>query len=584
MSEKRKGAAAPTPEEETSNISPFIIQEKRGDGSVARFSSLEQFAENLPDLLAALDEADAAIRAEMEKQYNLETMRAFTPEVASMPFAHDLKINEVLYRGLGHASENTLDWADKETNGGARRYLFFCMNLRYTFLSSMVELETAVEEEAAEFERLGLKLDEFEHVDLASLPVTLNCEKADGLPLGYIKGEEESYPYQGIRDPQDVFNILRALYVIGLESFLRQVVGRTPILPSQKRLLASEEKPHIDEVKSIAQFKVEKMAVNHSLLIKTLDGLVEIAYGKPSYRLDPANKKSKSQESYELTASEKRCSQFFVENNANVEHVKDIMAVIYTLRKDKRAEGFKHRGKIWFTEATIAREWLRTEQGTISNPDKAKASKKIIHDAIFMLSSAQICGTKPDGSPLAVDYVMNAVFRDKMKDEKGFIHNDVWGFPDDAIPVYSETIGSIYDYPKLDLPPLKPTNVWMRGFLIDALNQGRAKLYSGDKKTKTKNFTIKRSWETIFEKASPLKGGQLPPKTKARIVNDMQEMLRAIAKDDCKGKFRESRPMSIKAWSTRDASRGRGKGSWELLVIECSSSYRVFNEEDIDLM
>lgn len=249
MSEKRKGAVAPTPEEATSKIAPFSIQEKRGDGSVARFNSLEQFAENLPDLLAALEEADAAIRSEMEKPCNLETMRAFTSDVSRFPFAYDLKINEVLYRGIGHASEDTLDWADKETDGGARRYLSFCFNLRPVFFSVMTELELSAETEPLEFERLGLKLDKRGHIDLTSVPADLVCEAPDGLPLGYVRDTSvdsgEIYPYQGVKHPQDVFNIIRGLCCIGLKDFLVSVIENAPIYSIQRKGSAKKEEANL---------------------------------------------------------------------------------------------------------------------------------------------------------------------------------------------------------------------------------------------------------------------------------------------------------------------------------------------------
>lgn len=395
-----------------------------------------------------------------------------------------------------------------------------------------------------------------------------------------FKGESGKIdPYDAMLDglidfnmAEDQYYALHILCTLGHAEKLREVLRPEPL----------------EQVKAVASYPVDEMTTNHAFINKAIDGLFEIAHGKKSFELAPKNTRSKSKEKYKLTASEDYCAAYFGGNRgANTEHVKAIMSAVHTMRTDRRAEGYMYKGRIWFQESTIVRELLRTQQGSIEKPRNATTAKRLVHDAITMLSSAQVSGTDASGNTLALEYFMQAAYREKLIVGGRVLEGGFWGFPENATPIedYSKEIGQSYSYPLLEGDVMSMKNVWIRTYLLDVLNQARAELYTkgGKVNPRKRNTKVKRSWAEIFRKADPLKNGDLPPKTKQRIVSDFEQMLRTLAKMDSTGKLRAGRPMSIKARSERDATKGRGKGEWVNLVIECSSNFRAYKDDDIDL-
>lgn len=395
-----------------------------------------------------------------------------------------------------------------------------------------------------------------------------------------FKGESGKIdPYDAMLDglidfnmAEDQYYALHILCTLGHAEKLREILRPEPL----------------EQVKAVASYPVDEMTTNHAFIDKAIDGLVDIALGEKYFVLTPKNARSKSKEFYKLTASEDYCSAFFYENKgANTDHVKGIASAVHTLRTDRRAEGYTHKGRVWFQESTIVREWFRTQRGSIEKPRNATAAKKAVHDAITMLSSAQISGTDASGNTFALEYFMQAAYREKIVVGGRVLEGGFWGFPENATPIedHSKEIGQSYSYPLLDRDVMSMKNVWIKTYLLDVLNQARGQLYTkGGKVNPRKRHTeVKRSWEEIFKKADPLRNGNLPSKTKQRIVSDFEDMLRTLAKMDSTGKLREGRPMSIKARSERNATKGRGKGEWVNLIIECSSSFRAYKDEDISL-
>lgn len=339
---------------------------------------------------------------------------------------------------------------------------------------------------------------------------------------------------------------------------------------------AEEEQP---EELTIAQYKTDKSFVNHSFSMKVFNGLYEIAFGAPSFEISPKN--GKSAEKYKLTASQDSCRKFFYECGGNVEQIKDVLETVYTLRTDKRAEGFVCNGRVWFTVNTIVEEMRRTTAGTIA-AKKYPNDRKIIDAALVAASGAQIVGTKANGEPTNVMYAVNAVRRDTIE-YNGNTYNDVWGFVLDASTIndYAREIKQAYSYPLLAAKkPLTIDEAWIDRYLRDVLNKARGKLYKVGKSgnpsaqsSKVKKYTIEIRWEIIFETASPMK--EPDGRQKQRIVKTFEKVLKLQADMEKNGKMREGMPMYITAYSERDASRGRGKGAWVKLVIECSREMHV---------
>ena len=67
---------------------------------------------------------------------------------------------------------------------------------------------------------------------------------------------------------------------------------------------------------------------------------------------------------------------------------------------------------------------------------------------------------------------------------------------------------------------------------------------------------------------------------KRKLIGDFQAALIALAAMDARDKLHPGRPLYIHAYSEREAGRGRGKGAWVTLVIECTST---FHAPQIDL-
>ena len=357
---------------------------------------------------------------------------------------------------------------------------------------------------------------------------------------------------------------------------------------SYRRVEVKEPNPQAGEEIAVAQYPVTEVYQNHALLMKAIDGMLEIAFGAPYSELKPRNK-SKSKEQYKLTASENSCSQFFA-NGGNAEVMKLTLETVHTLVTDKRAEGFIVGGRIWFSVNTILREMLRTPSGTVRARD-AELSVRTIDNALWAASSAQIVGAKPDGSPLNVGYLINAERRESLE-HKGNMYRAVWGFMvnTQTINDYAEKeLGHFWRYPLT--PPLQTAKGGKRKaltldqatierYLRECLHQARADLYTENgNQRKSKKTVVKRSWEEIFKHFHPL--GPMDSRQKRKLIGDFQAALIALAAMDARDKLHPGEPLYIRAYSEREAGRGRGKGAWVNLVIECTSTLRT---PQIDLL
>ena len=408
--------------------------------------------------------------------------------------------------------------------------------------------------------------------ELAPIPVTIREMNEDGSAVEnpsyepmelYLIGERGTKNYVSTND------LISSLYVMGAINLA--VANNKPSTDSKKI-----------EVVELANFKTTESFENHGLIFKTLDeGLFHIAMGNDYFELKP--KSGNSKERYRLTASKGACSDFF-ENKGNAEIVKKVLETVFTIMDDDRAESFITRGRVWITVNAIVQEMRRTEGGTVSAKDY-KNDREMVDRALLAVSGAQIVGTKANGEPVNSIYVMNAVRRDKVV-YNNQTYYDVWGFETDITTAndYAKDLGYTHKYPLLKMgKPMTLDEAWIDRYLKDALNQARNELYTTDKNgnpkpTKATKAKVVRSWDAIFDKAFPT--GEIDSRKKAGVVKRFEKMLTILAEMDCHGELREGYPMSIKAYSERDARRGRGGGAWMNLVIECT---RETHRPKIDL-
>ena len=333
---------------------------------------------------------------------------------------------------------------------------------------------------------------------------------------------------------------------------------------------SKRETPVLSEEIELAQFDIRDSFVNHSLAMKTLKGMVSIAFGETSYELTPRG--GKSGESYKLTASTDACAKFFAEDGGNAQMMSRILETIHALITDENAPGFTYNVRIWFTTSKILEEVLRTQGGTVQG--RKNVNRKMVDDAILAASSAQIVGTNPAGEPINVEYFVNAVRRDVVT-FRGNAYRDVWGFDLKGWTINNLAIEleQAFRYPLLDMgKPLTVNQAAVERFLKDKLHEARGKLYtSNGKRQGRKSYTQRLSWETIFKDFQPLE--KMNSRQKRRLVEDFQSVLTVLAEMDSKDELHPGRPLYINAHSERQAGRGRGAGAWSSLIIEYSSSF-----------
>lgn len=334
---------------------------------------------------------------------------------------------------------------------------------------------------------------------------------------------------------------------------------------------------------TLAQYKTNKVLGNHDLALKALNGLVNIAYGEPYYEISP-RRNSKSKESYRVTGSQDACARFFAERGGNAEQIKAVLETVGMLMRDERAPGFVKNGRVWFTLNTIVEEMSRTTAGTLQGR-KCKASRELVDAALEAASSAQIKGVSPDGSPTNIIYPAPAV-RLKTATYNGETYHDVWGFDAEALTVnsYADELGHTYAYALLKADkPLSIDEKAIDRYIRDVLNKVRGRLYTIGKNGKVTKKRVTKwveelSWETIFATMRPTQ--PLDGRQKKKYVETFEKILKLQADMEKLGEARKGAPLYIKAYSVRDASRGRGKGAWSKLVIECTTSLR---EPDVNL-
>lgn len=369
----------------------------------------------------------------------------------------------------------------------------------------------------------------------------------------------------------------------GEESIASVLGNLSNLIPdADSTSVASTEE--IEEV-ALAQYQTDSSYENHSLMAKAIsNGLMSLAMGEPEYKLTP--KGGKSKEGYTLTGSAKHAAAF-ISLNGNGEILIDALETVQTLKKDPKACAFVYNGRIWFTVNTILQEMRRTAAGTVNGRDNKK-QRELVNAALHAASGMQIVGTDPQGRAINTTYVLNAELRDEVK-FRGKVYISVWGFPIDSWTLndYANELGHSWNYPLLNMKkPLTIDQAWIDRYLKDLLNEARSKLYATDannepKKRRRTTWKVERLWDGIFELAYPAK--QPNSRQKANLVKQFETVLTVLAKMDGKGELRDGMPLYITAHSERDGSRGRGKGAWVKLVIQCSSSFKAFSEGDVNL-
>lgn len=320
------------------------------------------------------------------------------------------------------------------------------------------------------------------------------------------------------------------------------------------------------------------MPIDHSFALKVLQGIEQIAYsGKGQFELTSHKKGSKERTVLNITPE--KCMDYIAHDNANWELCGRIVATVHNLLKQPEAIAKAEGGRAWITTATIIKELTRTAKGTNSKLTSNAEFKATVNDALAALSHASIETFDAKGKRIFLGSVFHCEYLETIKDKAGNVIYDAWSFDitneGTAWALFAEA--STSNTALLDIPPLKATNAWMPQFIDGTIMSAlRAKLYPAHGKG-LKQFTYKTSWNSIFDSADVKADGNIRPDVKKRIVKDFEAILTARAKTLAK---EESKPIWIQAKSTRDGSKGRGKGAWENLEV---TGYRTMRKLEIDL-
>lgn len=320
-----------------------------------------------------------------------------------------------------------------------------------------------------------------------------------------------------------------------------------------------------------------KMPTIHDFSIRALKGLEEIAYSNEGRFVLWA--KNGTRQNVVLKANPHSCSQFIANKNANWQYASRITAIVCECIRANKGIAYETGGRVWITTNTIARELTRTEEGVNSGATRNASFTSMINDCLEALSSAQIQMTDAGGNLCFMGYLFNAVYVSEAVDNCGNRIKDVWGFSIDAkdlsFAMFSERGTTKRKY--LAAPPMNPKNAWIvQVFQGDILSEIRNKLYPKRGKG-LKEYTATRQWEDIFKAANVKADGNISSHARKSLVEECQDKLIACAKNE-----RDNpQPIYIEAKSIRDASRGRGKGAWESLVVTGHKNLKKSYEIDL---
>lgn len=406
-----------------------------------------------------------------------------------------------------------------------------------------------------------------ELVNINDIKVHMECLRVDGKKTG-AKGMEDVLTLEELTtwvaadeaatkgDTALVEKILKAGYKI----------NDKPIEADEKTLVKRS---------SLATSPMASMISNRAFPLKVLRGIEEIPY-TDSGEFELASKNG-SDLKVAMRAIVKDCSEFIGNKGANSAGAERILPMIFEILNDPKTPTMG--GYVVISVNKIAKELTRTKHGVNAHATRNASFRKLVNDCIRALSTVRISVRERgklvfDGALLPASF-----YREEVTDDSGNVIKDVWFFavPSGGSDDFSKYISTgVVKTKLLDVPPLKPTNYWIPGELSNIISEIRNNLYPPKGKGKTE-YTVKRDWSRFFVSADVIAQGDIRSSVKNRVVADFEEQLLALAdnlKDD------QDKPIFLKAKSTRDAKRGKGKGAFLCLEI---TGYKKPRKPEINL-
>ncbi len=348
---------------------------------------------------------------------------------------------------------------------------------------------------------------------------------------------------------------------------VREIIASIPAVLDEDEDDESDEEP---EKLQLVTYKISHNEVSHAFASKSLRGLHAIATDTDGasggvFRIESGS--STSKDAVILTAVPARCKEFFEHGGANHYYIMRLLGVIHSLITDERAVKDASYGRVWVTEAKMLTEMSRTEQGAVSVKTSRNASSfSLLHTAMLMLTSSSTEITLPNGSTLATEKMVDAVFRASVV-SGGKVMANAWGFVPEIAPLFANELSHYVGYYAfLSLPPsVKEEDMAIPVMVQEWIHELRGKLYPAGRKPHKSSKVVKQ-FDKIFDDIAP--GCKLRSEKKKVIATKLVSVLAACAEKEC-GPDRASgdRPIWIQAQITRDPSRGRGKGSWVSIEV-----------------
>ena len=398
--------------------------------------------------------------------------------------------------------------------------------------------------------------------------VRMECLRVKGKEIG-IEGMEDVLTLEELTTWAEFGEAMAKGNNALAEKVLRQryKINDKPIEADEKTLVKRS---------SLATSPVASMIHNRAFPLKVLGGIEKIPYTDDGeFELTPKNGSSGR---VTMRAIPKDCSEFIGNKGANSAGAERILPMIYEILNNPRTPTVD--GFVIIPLSKLIRELTRTKNGVNEHATHNDNFRKLVNDCIRALITVRISEHDASDKLVFDGYLLpSAFYKEQVTDDSGNTIKDVWYFavPSGGRDDFSKHISSgVVKTELLDIPALKPTNYWIPSNLSNIISEIRNNLYPPRGKGKTE-YTVKRDWNKFFIAADVVAQGDIRSSVKNRVVRDFEEQLLAYAnnlKDD------QDKPIFLKAKSTRDAKRGKGKGAFLCLEI---TGYKKPRKPEINL-
>jgi hypothetical protein len=279
----------------------------------------------------------------------------------------------------------------------------------------------------------------------------------------------------------------------------------------------------------ITKAQVQEIQASYLEDNKVLKGFEIIAEtGKGEYTLE-----TKEGLKYILTANPAICSKFNTFDTSNFEYIETLRSIVCQLLRDPQTEQAVDENNVaWIPSSKILQEMTRTQQGINTRITDNQKERNKINTALQLWQSTSLNVKDRDGKLLFNNVVLQVEgFRKIIKDKRGNEIKDAWGFAYGTQNNYfNQRLYEATRHRQLSAgKPAKSNEIWIKQYMEgELLSQLYNSLYPPKGKGK-RQYTVKRNWSNIYEKA--VKEAEPTDKVKRRVRKQIAEYLSQILKE-----------------------------------------------------